>query len=276
MPQETNLNVAPYFDDFDPQSNYYKVLFKPGFPVQARELTGLQSILQNQVEEMGNHFFKEGAKVIPGDLTYIQNFYGVQIEPEFLGVPVGIYLDQIVGTTITGATSGVTAKVVTYITDEESERGTYTLYLNYENSANSDEDVSTFLDSEVLLTSKNITYASTFISAGEGFATSISQNAAIIGSSFNLSQGVYFLRGYFVNVNAQTLILDQYSNVPSYRVGLDVVEEIVSSDVDPSLNDNAQGFNNFTAPGADRLKISTTLSKKPLDSFDESNFVQLS
>ena len=49
MPKETNLNVSPYFDDFDPQSNYYKVLFKPGYPVQARELTTLQSILQNQV-----------------------------------------------------------------------------------------------------------------------------------------------------------------------------------------------------------------------------------
>ena len=276
MPQETNLNVAPYFDDFDPQSNYYKVLFKPGFPVQARELTGLQSILQNQVEEMGNHFFKEGAKVIPGDLTYVQDFYGIQIEPEFLGIPIGIYLDQIVGTKVTGATSGVTAKVVTYITDQQSERGTYTLYLNYENSSTSDEEVSTFLSGEVLLTSKNITYASTFISSGEGFATTIPQNAPIIGSSFNISQGVYFLRGYFVNVSAQTLILDQYGNTPSYRVGLDVTEEIVSSDVDPSLNDNAQGFNNFTAPGADRLKISTTLSKKPLNEFDESNFVQLS
>jgi len=276
MPQETNLNVAPYFDDFDPQSNYYKVLFKPGFPVQARELTGLQSILQNQVEEMGNHFFKEGAKVIPGDLTYVQDFYGIQIEPEFLGIPIGIYLEQIVGTKVTGATSGVTAKVVTYITDQQSERGTYTLYLNYENSSTSDEEVSTFLSGEVLLTSKNITYASTFISSGEGFATTIPQNAPIIGSSFNISQGVYFLRGYFVNVSAQTLILDQYGNTPSYRVGLDVTEEIVSSDVDPSLNDNAQGFNNFTAPGADRLKISTTLSKKPLNEFDESNFVQLS
>ena len=39
MPQETNLNVAPYFDDFEPSSNYYKVLYKPGVPVQARELT---------------------------------------------------------------------------------------------------------------------------------------------------------------------------------------------------------------------------------------------
>ena len=276
MPQETNLNVAPYFDDFDPQSNYYKVLFKPGFPVQARELTGLQSILQNQIESFGNNIFKEGAKVIPGDLTYIQNFYGVQIETEFLGIPVGIYLDQLIGTTITGATSGITAKVVSYITDEESERGVYTLYLNYENSPTSDEGIISFLDNEVLLTGKNITYASTFISSGEGFATTIPSNSAIIGSSFNISQGVYYLRGYFVNVDEQTLILDQYSNTPSYRVGLDVVEEIISSDDDPSLNDNARGFNNFTAPGADRLKISTTLSKKPLGSFDESNFVQLS
>jgi len=276
MPQETNLNVAPYFDDFDPSSNYYKILFKPGFPVQTRELTGLQSILQNQVEEMGNHFFKEGAKVIPGDLTYIQNFYGVQIEPEFLGIPVGIYLDQLVGTTVTGSISGVTAKIVTYITDKQSERGTFTLYLNYENSPSSDEAVSTFQEGEILTTSTNITYASTFISAGEGFATTIPQNAPIIGSSFNISQGIYFLRGYFVNVDSQTLILDQYNNTPSYRVGLDVIEEIVSSDVDPSLNDNAQGFSNFTAPGADRLKISTTLSKKPLGTFDETNFVQLS
>ena len=69
MPKETNLNVAPYFDDFTPDSNYYKVLYKPGFPVQARELTTMQSILQDQIENMGNHFFKEGAKVIPGSTT---------------------------------------------------------------------------------------------------------------------------------------------------------------------------------------------------------------
>jgi len=84
MPQETNLNVAPYFDDFDPQSNYYKVLFKPAYPVQARELNNLQSILQNQIEDMGTHFFREGAKVIPGQLTYLPQFYAVQVEPELL------------------------------------------------------------------------------------------------------------------------------------------------------------------------------------------------
>ena len=46
MPQQTNLNVSPYYDDFDPSKGYHRVLFKPGFPVQARELSTLQSILQ--------------------------------------------------------------------------------------------------------------------------------------------------------------------------------------------------------------------------------------
>ena len=67
MPQQTNLNVSPYFDDFNQSNDYHRVLFKPGYPVQARELTTLQSILQNQIEKFGTHFFKEGSKVIPGN-----------------------------------------------------------------------------------------------------------------------------------------------------------------------------------------------------------------
>ena len=35
MALNTDFNVSPYFDDFDPNSDYYKVLFKPGYPVQA-------------------------------------------------------------------------------------------------------------------------------------------------------------------------------------------------------------------------------------------------
>ena len=275
MPQETNLNVAPYFDDFDPQSNYYKVLFKPAYPVQARELNNLQSILQNQVEDMGTHFFKEGAKVIPGQLTYLPNFYAIQIEPEFLGVPVSLYVQQLVGKKITGATSGVTAEVVTYITDQQSDRGVYTLYLDYHESSTSDNATQTLLDNEVLLTGDNITFATTFIAAGEGFAKTLTNNANAVGSAFALSNGVYFLRGFFVDVEDQILILDQYENKPNYRIGLNVTETLVSSDVDPSLNDNAKNFTNFTAPGADRLEITAFLAKKARDDFNDQNFVQL-
>jgi hypothetical protein len=275
MPQETNLNVAPYFDDFDPQSNYYKVLFKPAYPVQARELNNLQSILQNQVEDMGQHFFKEGAKVIPGQLSYLNNYYAIQIEPEYLGIPVSLYLDQLVGKLVVGQQSGVTGRVSSYITNEESERGNYTLYVDYFESSTTDAATQTFFDDEVLVTTENITFATTFIGANEGFAKALTVNANAIGSAFALSNGVYFLRGHFVDVFDQILILDQYNNKPTYRIGLNVAESIVSSDEDPTLTDNAQGFNNYTAPGADRFKISATLFKKGSDDFDDQNFVQL-
>ena len=274
MPQETNLNVAPYFDDFTPTSNYYKVLFKPGLPVQARELTTMQSILQNQIEDVGNHLFKEGSVVIPGATAFRDDFYCIQIDPEFLGVPVSLYLDQLVGKTIRGSSSGCTAKVVTYITDKESERGNYTLYINYEESGN-DDGVNTFFDNEVLRTTTDISYATTIIAAGEGFANTLTTESNAVGMAFQIGQGVYFLRGYFVDVHDQVLILDQYSSNGTWRIGLNVDEDVISSDIDPSLTDNAQGFNNFTAPGADRLRITATLTKKGLNELNDANFVEI-
>ena len=106
MPQQTNLNVSPYFDDFDPAKDFHKVLFKPGYPVQARELTGLQSMLQYQIEKFGQHFFKEGAKVIPGNTGYTQLYHCVQLNNNYQGIPVAAYAEQLVGAKITGQTSG--------------------------------------------------------------------------------------------------------------------------------------------------------------------------
>jgi len=274
MPQETNLNVAPYFDDFDPTSNYHQVLFKPAYPIQARELNNLQSILQNQIEDMGDNLFKEGSVIIPGQLNYNDRFYCIQIQSEYLGIPVSLYLDQLVGKTIKGKDSGITAKVITYITNDQSVRGNYTLYLSYEDSGD-DNSSQVFFDNEVLITESTISYSATFIASGEGFANTTPTSASAIGSAFTLNAGVYYLRGYFVNVDSQILILDQYSTNSSYRIGLSINEEVVSSDVDPSLNDNSQGFNNYTAPGADRLKITATLSKKLPNEYDDSSFVQL-
>jgi hypothetical protein len=64
--------------------------------------------------------------------------------------------------------------------------------------------------------------------------------------------------------------------VPSYRVGLLINEEIVvASDEYLDLFDNAQGFSNYAAPGADRLKISTSLIKKNIEDFNDENFIEL-
>ena len=100
------------------------------------------------------------------------------------------------------------------------------------------------------------------IAAGAPLAITLGSGAAATGSSFQIQDGVYFIRGNFVNVSRETLILDQYTNKPNYRVGLFVNEEVINADLDETLNDNSQGFNNYSAPGADRLKISVSLFKK--------------
>jgi len=70
MPLQTNLNVNPYWDDFNESKDYYKILFRPGVSVQTRELNQLQTILQNQVERFGNHLFKSGTIVSGCNFTY--------------------------------------------------------------------------------------------------------------------------------------------------------------------------------------------------------------
>jgi hypothetical protein len=278
MPQQTNLNVAPYFDDFDANNDYHRVLFKPGYPVQARELTSLQSILQNQIEKFGQHFFKEGAKVIPGNTGYNAIYYCVQLQNTFLGVPVAAYADQLVGTKITGQVSGVSAVVDKVLLPEDSERGNLTLYINYLNSNTQNNTTQQFSDGESLISNTTIIsglLGNTSIAAGQPFAVTLANNSTATGSSFQITNGVYFIRGQFVDVQTETLILDQYNSKPNYRVGLFVNEEIINSDIDETLNDNSQGFNNYAAPGADRLKISVSLFKKSLDDFDDNNFVEL-
>ena len=79
MPSPTDFNISPYFDDFDETKNYHRILFRPSFAVQARELTQSQTILQNQVERMGDHFFKQGSMVIPGQLSIDTNYTAVKL-----------------------------------------------------------------------------------------------------------------------------------------------------------------------------------------------------
>lgn len=282
MPQSTNLNKSPYFDDFNEDKNYYKVLFKPGTTVQARELTTLQSVLQNQIEKFGNRFFSNGGMVIPGGFTYDQNFSCVEIETFYKGINVEDYFSNLVGKEIKGKNTGIKAKVLKVLSRLESERETTTLYITYLNSSDNLTDgtftSSKFDNGEELVTLQDIEVGSSFIFTNSEFARVLSvegKQSSSIGSAVKLNSGIYFVRGYFVTVDDDILLLDQYSNTPSYRVGFDVTEEIIDSNEDSSLNDNAQGFSNFAAPGADRLKLSLSLTKKDLTDFNDENFIEL-
>ena len=277
MTQNTNLNVSPYFDDFNEDKNYNKVLFKPGYPIQSRELTTLQSILQGQIEKFGQHFFKEGSVVVPGGVFYDNRYFAVRIDPTFLDLPVSAYTKYLADNKIEiqGETSGVTATVVNRLTALESSEDFDTLYIKYSGSG-TDGVSKQFEDGENLITLSDINFSSTTIPANNQFARCVISDSTKTGSSASISEGVFFIRGYFVKVPSSTVILDEYSNEPTYKVGLQVTEEIVTaSSENPDLYDNAQGFSNESAPGADRFRITTTLTKKSINDNNDANFVEL-
>jgi len=276
MPQNINLNVSPYYDDFDEEKNYYKVLFKPGTSIQARELTTLQSILQNQIEKFGKHFFKDGAMVIPGNIAFDSNYTCIEINSVHLGIPVIEYLQNLKGKFIKGQTSNVIAQIENVVDENTSERGNNTLYIKYKSSSQSDFINSKFIDDENLIIQEDIEYSLGVIRANNTVATTISNNCNSVGSVVKISSGVYFIRGFFLNIDSQTLILEQYSSTPSYRVGLGIKESFaIASNEYSDLLDNSQGFYNYASPGADRLLIENELVKKSLTDFNDDNFVQL-
>ena len=275
MPQKTNLNISPYYDDFNKDKQFYKVLFRPGYPVQARELTTLQSTLQNQVESFGSHMFKEGSMVIPGNIAFDNQYYSIKLLSDHLGLPVTLYLENLKGKRLRGQNSGV----VVYVEDcrlpsDSNDITDVTLFIKYVTSGTNNE-AGSLEDGENLLTEESFVYGNTPVNAGDSVATLIPLDSSYVGSAVGISSGVYFIRGSFVDVASDKIILDPYSNTPSYRVGLTIQEEIIGAKDDESLYDNARGFSNFAAPGADRLRISTILSKKNLDDYNDKSFVEI-
>ena len=280
MPQKTNLNISPYYDDFNKDDNFYKILFKPGYPVQARELTGLQSLIQNQVEAFGKHIFKEGSMVIPGGIEYDPTYFSAKVNATHLGIDVSVYLNNLIsnndgkGTRIRGQNSGIVATIKNFVLPPEEGVDDITIFVKYNQSGNSGESTA-FPDGEVLILEDSLTYGNTTLNIEETVLTLVSENATATGSAFGVNKGVYFLRGLFVDVPTSSIVLEPYSNSPSYRVGFQIIEEVINANDDSSLYDNAKGFTNFAAPGADRFKISVKLAKKSLQDYDDTNFVEL-
>ena len=265
--QDTNLKISPYFDDFDRSKNYQKVLFKPGYSVQTRELNTIQSILQNQIERFGQHVFKEGSVVIPGNIGFSNEYNAVLVQNLINGISVETYRQNLTGSIVTGSTSGVKAEIIQSISQAESEKDTITFYVKYISSG--------FIENGVQLTRfKNNEVLTDEL--GNAVAVTTVQNAtSYMGSVAYISAGVYFIRGFFVDVSEQRIILDQYANRPSYKVGLLINESIISSEEDETLFDNSIGSTNYSAPGADRLQILATLSKQNLLLTEDSNFIEL-
>jgi hypothetical protein len=263
-----DFNTEPYNDDYDETKKFYRILYRPSFAVQARELTQMQSILQNQIKRHGDAIFKQGAMVIPGQAsiqTITQPGAGadyVKLVSLYNGVAVETFINSLNGKTLIGQTTGVKAIVV--LTQSAEANDPTTLYLKYQQSG-TNQTTKTFAVNEVLITEDSI-YSVQVGSANDSIGK---------GSTATVNSGVYYINGHFCLVDAQTIILDKYTTSPTYRIGLNISEEIVTPEEDETLLDNAQNSFNYAAPGAHRFYIDLTLKKLAIDSVLDSNFVEL-
>jgi hypothetical protein len=287
MVQKTDLNVSPYFDDYNEDDQFHKVLFKPAKAVQARELTQLQSILQNQIERFGRHIFQEGSIVIPGNVGFDKNYFAVKLQPKVgrsnladnastdpnLVWEVSTYLSTYKDTIITGADSGVTARVINYTVGDGTDADT--LFVKYI-SAGTNNTTKVFTDGEQIKSDGTI-FAANGASYGISAYSAILENSSAThtGCAVTVTAGVFFVRGMFVQTADQALIIEKYTNVPTCRVGFDVRETVETSLTNIALLDNAQGASNFSADGADRLKVELVLAKYSLTDATDTNFTEL-
>ena len=258
MPSPTDFNLSPYFDDFTESKKFHRVLFRPAFAVQARELTQSQTQLQNQIEKVSDHLFEKGAMVIPGEIGYDLNYYSIKLTSIASGNTLAQFTTD---TVLTGGSSGVKARIIG--TDALSGSDPDTIYVKYNDSGTNN-------------TNSAFTHGETITGTN---SDSVSLSAVVAtchtGSAAQVEEGTYYINGYHVQVSKQTILLDKYTNTPSYRVGLVVTESFVTPNDDATLNDNATGSSNVNAPGAHRFKIDLTLTKKTISTTEDSNFIEL-
>lgn len=257
MPQINDLNVRPYYDDYNPVGKYYRILFRPGIAVQARELTQLQSSLQNQIEVFGKHIFKNGSKIINAEQFFEGNLVSIKIENQFNSIDVN--LQNFVGKRITGQTSGcigIVKELVEYIDLDNPKKIIIQILSGSE-----------FVAEEEVWTNDTVPYKATIKADGV-------LNAITEALRYSITAGVFFINGLFVFTEAQSLILDSEGNTSSHSIGFDIVETFVGADSDASLTDPANGTNNYAAPGADRLAIELTLTKTTLAN-TRTNYIEI-
>jgi len=256
-----NFNVNPYYDDYNEDKGFHRILFKPSVSVQARELTQLQTIMQKQVERVGNHFFEDGSMVIPGQIAIDTKVKAVKLTVNSVGatnLPVLFNGQNLI---VEGLTTGVEALVLLGIAAEGADSPT--LIVRFV-KAGTDNTTTEFGVNETIQIKSTSTQ----------FIT-VASDAVTVSSIASIQEGVYYAGKAFVKVLQQTIALDKYSSTPTYRVGLTLDESIVTAIDDTSLYDNAIGAPNETAPGADRYKIALTLTKLSTTSVLDQGFYEL-
>lgn len=256
------LSSAPYWDDFQSDKRFHRILNRPRVAVQTRELNQVQSMMQHQIEQLATARYLEGTAVQGGGQSFANNALALQLVRDdatdianFFDTTIGV------GTIANGSISGAQGRVVQYARQVGETNTAVVIVSSNDKKFTANERVF-FTDSA----NTSISKGSMLVASG----TSATRPAVV----YSVDQGVFFLRGHMVEVPSQTVVLSTSSATPSARIGFTIAEEIITELDDTSLLDPALGTSNYSAPGAHRLRLTATLTSVSLDSTN-ANFVEI-
>ena len=250
-----NYNLNPYYDDYSDDKNFHRLLFKPSFAVQARELTQIQTILQKQVERFGDSIYKKGSVVTGGQFFY-QDAISLSLDNEYSNTT--IMVDNFNNKTLLANSATKRAEVIRVYDANPGTNEPKTLIIKQLYGGN-------FIPGELVSTGEDSPF----------FAT-ISANGVNTAKTFSVNEGVFYFEGFFIKTAPQTIAVSKYTSANVFcRIGFNVVETVIKASSDTSLLDPALGSSNYQAPGADRVKLELVLAIRNLDADDDEKFIEL-
>jgi len=286
-----NFNTTPYYDDFDEDKNFHRILFRPGRAVQARELTQSQTQLQDQVKKFGDHIFKDGSRVTGASIFSIgegnikvvsQNRANlaansstsvshIKLQSTFEGTTINVsnFIGKYI-TTNTAISAEANVKNIYFVhhADAAVDSDPDTLYVSYIRTEGNRLDTAAVASKDVANDANLQIFSTSDVSSSNllGSVTAASADAFGKAKLLGVTEGVFYTNGIFVKNSQQIIAVDKYNANANVSIGFELNESIVSATSDTSLLDPALDSSNYLAPGGDRYKISLNLSKKQLDS----------
>ena len=199
MALNTNFNVDPYYDDFDENKDFHRILYKPGYAVQSRELTQSQTILQDQIKKFGDHVFKSGS-VVTGGQIFVQNTAYINLASTYSGNDItASNFDQEYITNTTGTKKAYVLKA--YSADSAAGEPV-TLIINQMYGSD-------FTAGETIIT------ANTSGNAINYYANTASSNPTGNSKAFSINSGVFYYEGFFVKNQPQSVAISKYDRANS-------------------------------------------------------------
>ena len=233
-----NLNTSPYFDDFDSTKNYNRILFKPGVAVQARELTQLQTVLQNQISNLGSFTLKEGAIISGCEESQIQVPY-IKINDEYY--PNGTstttaltnaQMEKFRGVVVQGVTSGIKAKIIGTVQGSVGARPAlkafYLAYIDFNGATEGNEH---FSGAERLKVISGGSHLNTeFVTSNLAASPrTLSDNYYGTTTKIQLSPGIIFAKEQFIVTDTLSTYIHPFSNSVVRKIGFELTEAIKKS-----------------------------------------------